>query len=121
MTQTRNILPALRSAAFVAVGTALMLAPLPLDLGAAALVTGMAAGTIAMALALAGTATDGRGTLPRSALAAYERGLGFGAVLAGLAFGLAGNPAAFGFFAAVGLVSLAVSTVTRLRTTLPLR
>ena len=121
MAQTRYILPALRSAALVALGTALILAPLPLDLGPAALITGMFAGTLAVALALAGTASDGRGTLPRSALAAYERGLGAGVVLAGLAFGLAGNPAALGFFAAVGLVSLTVSTVTRLRPTLPLR
>ena len=47
-------------------------------------------GALAVALALAGTETTGRGTIPLAAQAVYDRGLGVGLVLAAAAFGAAG-------------------------------
>ena len=78
MTIARLISPALRSGLLMAAGTALIGVPFALGLGAAAIVTGVAIGVIIVALALAGTAPSGRGTLPVSAQAVYDRGIGFG-------------------------------------------
>lgn len=96
-----------------AVGFAIMALPLVLGLGAAAAVTALILGAAIVGLAFAGTGVEGRGTLPLSAHAAYDRGLGLGLILAGLILGLAGNTGAVGFFALSGLVLLALSGVTR--------
>ena len=105
--------PAVRSGAVIAVGTALIAAPLMLGLSPAAMATGIAVGAIAVALGLAGTASEGRGTLPVASQAAYDRGLGVGLLGAGLAFGLAGELAALAVFGAVGLAALLVAALTR--------
>ena len=104
---------ALRSGLLVAAGAALMVAPLPLGLGFAAAVTGLVVGTLAIALGLTGTAPDGRGTLPLSAQAVYDRGLALGLMIAAVAFGLADQDAALTFFGGAGLTVLAVATSTR--------
>ena len=113
MSLSRTFSPALRSGLVVAAGAVLIIAPLALGLSNAAAATGLAAGVIAVALGLAGTADTGRGTLPMSAQSSYDVGLGIGLVLAGAAFGLAGQPASLAFFAAVGVATLAITATTR--------
>ncbi len=109
----RLLSPALRSGLLVAAGGALIVSPLLVGLSASAIVTGIAIGAVAMALGLAGTAPEGRGTLPVSAQAVYDRGLALGLVLAGIFFGLAGQPAALAFFGAAGMAALLIATATR--------
>lgn len=113
MTLTRLISPALRSGLMVAAGTALIVAPFGLGLTVAAVVTGIGVGVLAVALGLAGTAPDGRGTLPVSAQAVFDRGLAMGLLVTGIAFGLAGQPGALYFFGAAGLAALLLSSTTR--------
>jgi hypothetical protein len=113
MTLVRLISPALRSALMLAAGTVLLLGPPLLGLSAAAVVTGVAVGTLAMALGIAGTGVDGPGTLPISAHAAYDRGLAIGLLLAAGILGLGGDQAALAFFGASGLATLVMTSVTR--------
>ena len=113
MSVSRTFTPALRSGLVVAIGALLIAAPLVIGLGEAAVATGLATGVIAIALGLAGTADTGRGTLPLSAQASYDAGLGLGLLLAAFAFGLAGQPASLAFFAVVGLTALAITATTR--------
>jgi hypothetical protein len=113
MTIARLISPALRSGLLMAAGTALIGVPFALGLGAAAIVTGLAIGVVLVALALAGTAPDGRGTLPVSAQAVYDRGIGFGLVLVAAIFGVAGDGGAAILFALAGLSALVVTSITR--------
>src|SRR3712207_6670279 len=113
MDYTRSITPSLRAGLLVAVGSALLAVPFAVGLSVAAVVTAGAAGVVAVGLGLAGTATSGRGTLPLSAHAAYDRGLALGLALAGLAFGVAGEPGALAFFIVAGTVLLALVSATR--------
>jgi hypothetical protein len=113
MSVSRTFTPALRSGLVLASGAVLIVAPLALGLSNAAAATGLAVGVIAVALGLAGTADTGRGTLPASAQSSYDAGLGIGLLLAGVAFGLAGQPASLAFFAAVGVATLAITATTR--------
>jgi hypothetical protein len=113
MTVVRLISPAMRSGLLMLAGSALIVAPVALGLDVAAIVTGVVVGALAVALGLAGTAADGRGTLPVSAQAVYDRGLALGLFLAGIVFGIAGDGGAMALFALAGLVALIVSTVTR--------
>jgi hypothetical protein len=113
MTLVRLISPSLRSAALMAAGCGLLVAPFALGLEASAIVTGTGLGILMVALAVAGTDTSGRGTLPVSAQAAYDRGLALGLLLVAAIFGLAGQIGALAVFAAVGSASLIVTAVTR--------
>jgi hypothetical protein len=113
MTLARLISPALRSGLLMAAGTALIGLPLALGLDAAAIVTGLAIGVMIVALALAGTAPSGRGTLPVSAQAVYDRGIGIGLLAVGVIFGLAGETGAGILFATAGLGALIVTSITR--------
>lgn len=113
MSASRNVSPALRSGLVLAAGAVLIVAPLALGLSPGAAATGLAVGVLAIALALAGTADSGRGTLPVSTQAAYDAGLGVGLLLAALAFGLAGQLGSLILFGAVGLVILAITSTTR--------
>jgi hypothetical protein len=113
MTVSRLISPAFRSGLLTASGTWLIVAPLFLGLAPAAIVTGMVVGAVAVALALAGTDADSRGTLPLSAQAVYDRGLALGLMVTALIFGIAGEPEAFLVFAAAGLATLVVTSITR--------
>jgi hypothetical protein len=113
MTIARLISPALRSGLLMAAGTALIGVPFVLALDAAAIVTGLVIGVLIVALALAGTAPSGRGTIPVSAQAVYDRGIGFGLLLVGLIFGVAGDAAAAALFATAGLAALIVTSITR--------
>jgi hypothetical protein len=113
VTIARLISPATRSGLLTLAGSALIVAPLALGLGTAALLTGMAVGIVAVALGVAGTDGSGRGVLPLSAQAGYDRGLGLGLIAAGIAFGLAGESGALALFVAAGLVALVVTSITR--------
>jgi hypothetical protein len=113
MTIARLISPALRSGLLMAAGTALIGVPFAIGLDAAAIVTGLTIGVVVVALALAGTATDGRGTLPVSAQAVFDRGIAFGLLIVGVVFGLAGDLGAAVLFATAGLAALIVTSITR--------
>jgi hypothetical protein len=113
MTIARLISPAFRSGLLMAGGTALIALPTGFGLDAAAIVTGLALGVAIVALALAGTAPDGRGTLPVSAQAVYDRGIALGLLIVGVVFAVAGDPAAGLLFAAAGVGALIVTSITR--------
>lgn len=113
MTILRLISPALRSAALMAAGTGLIVFPLLLALDASAIVTALGLGVVMVALALAGTDSSGRGTLPVSAQAVYDRGLGLGLIVVAAIFGLADQTAAMAVFGVAGAASLIVTTITR--------
>ncbi len=113
MTVARLISPALRSGLLMSAGTALIGLPFAFGLGAAAIVTGLAIGVVIVALALAGTESSGRGTLPVSAQAVYDRGIGFGLLAVAVLFGVSGDLAAALLFATAGVAALIVTAITR--------
>ncbi|MEA2332532.1 MAG: hypothetical protein QOH58_2670 [Thermoleophilaceae bacterium] len=94
-------------------GTALIGVPLVLGLEPAAVVTGIAVGVVIVSLALAGTAPSGRGTLPVSAQAVYDRGIAIGLLAVAIVFGLADDLGAAALFAVAGLAALIVTSITR--------
>jgi hypothetical protein len=113
MTILRLIPLALRSGLLMLAGTALIVAPFALDLESAALVTAVAIGGVMVSLGLAGTDTTGRGTLPVSAHAVYDRGLALGLVLVAVMFAIADQTEAALVFGIAGTAALVVSTITR--------
>jgi hypothetical protein len=113
MGSSRVISHALRAALLVAAGSALIGVPFLMGLDAAPLVTGVLVGTLAIALGLAGTEPGGRGTLPLSAQAVYDRGLALGLLLSAGIFGIAGQLEAMGLFALAGIAALFMTAVTR--------
>ena len=113
MTILRLISPAMRSALILASGLALITIPFMLGLEPAAVATGAIVGIVMVALALAGTESSGRGTLPVSAQAVYDRGLAIGLMAAAALFALSGEQSATLVFAAAGVVTLIVTAITR--------
>ncbi len=97
-------------------GTALIGIPFALGLDAAAIVTGFVVGIAIVAVALAGTAPEGRGTLPVSAQAVYDRGIGVGLLVVAVMFGLSGDLGATALFGAAGVAALVVTSITRYST-----
>jgi hypothetical protein len=97
----------------IVAGTALLFLPVALGLGAAAILTGIVVGMIATGLGIAGTDTQGRGTLPLTAHAVYDRGLAVGLLLTGVLFGIADQHAALALFGGAGLAQLVVGSLTR--------
>ena len=94
-------------------GTALIVAPFALGLESAALVTAVAIGGVMVALGVAGTDTSGRGTLPVSAHAVYDRGIALGLVLVAVVFALADQLEAALVFGIAGVAALIVTSITR--------
>jgi hypothetical protein len=76
-------------------------------------VTGVTVGVFVVALALAGTASGGRGTLPVSAQAVYDRGIALGLLIVAVLFGISGDLGAALLFAVAGLTALIVTSITR--------
>src|SRR4051794_7948475 len=113
MTLARLISPALRSGLMVAAGSTLIVVPAALSLSSAVIVTGIAAGGLAMALGLAGTDNQGRGTLSLSAQAVYDRLLALALLSAGVLFGLAGQRHELELFGVLGLSTLLVAAPPR--------
>jgi hypothetical protein len=103
----------MRAALLIVAGSVLITGPFLMGLGAAALVTGVIVGTLAVALGLAGTEPGSRGSLPLSAQSVYDRGLALGLLLSAGIFALAGEPGAMALFAAAGIAALVVTSVTR--------
>jgi hypothetical protein len=112
MTILRLISPALRSALIMTAGLALISAPIILGLDAAAVATALIVGVVMVALALAGTESSGRGTLPVSAQAVYDRGTALGLLLVAVIFGLADEPEAAIMFGVAGVAALVVASIT---------
>ena len=113
MTVARLISPALRSGLMISVGTTLMMVPVVVGMSPAAVVTGIAIGALQVSLGIAGTGTQGRGTLPISAQAVYDRGMALGLLMVGLLFGIVGDRASLALFGAAGLAALIVTVTTR--------
>jgi hypothetical protein len=113
MTILRVISPAMRSALILASGLALITIPFMLGLEPAAVATGVIVGVVMVALALAGTEPAGRGTLPVSAQAVYDRGMAIGLMAAAALFALSGELSATLVFAAAGIATLIVTAITR--------
>ena len=113
MSSKHLISHALRAGLLMVAGTALIAGPFLLGLDAAAIVTGILVGTLAIALGLAGTEPGGRGTLPLSAQAVYDRGLALGLLLSAGIFAAAGQIEAMALFAAAGIAALVMTSVTR--------
>jgi hypothetical protein len=113
MTVLRLIPLGLRSGLLMLAGTTLIAAPFALGLSAAALVTAVAVGGVMVALGLAGTDTSGRGTLPVSAHAVYDRGIALGLLLTAVVFGTASETEAALMFGVAGVAALVVTTITR--------
>ena len=82
-------------------------------LSTAAAAFGLVVGTLTIALGLAGTEDYGRGTIPILAQAAYDLGLAAGLLLAGIAFGVTGQPWALALFAVAGLATGLIATNTK--------
>jgi hypothetical protein len=116
MTVLRLIPPALRSGLLMLAGAGLIVAPFVLGFDAAALVTAVGLGGIMVALAVAGTDSSGRGTLPVSAQAVYDRGIALGLLLTALLFGVARETEAALVFAIAGAGALLVTMITRYST-----
>ena len=113
MTLARLISPALRSGLLISVGTALMVLPLVVGVAPAVVVTGIGVGALAVALGIAGTDSQGRGTLPVSVQAVYDRGLALGLLAVGVLYGVLGDEAALALFGGAGLAVLLVTVTTR--------
>lgn len=113
MSFSRLVSPGLRAALLVGIGSALFAGPFALGLSMAAVATGVVVGVLAIGLGLAGTAPEGRGTIPLAAHAAYDVGLAIGLALAAIAFAVTGEAGAALFFFVTGLVQLALGAATR--------
>jgi hypothetical protein len=113
MTLLRLIPLALRSGLLMLAGAGLIAAPFALALDAAALVTAVGIGGIMIALAVAGTDSSGRGTLPVSAQAVYDRGIAVGLVLTAAIFAAADQSEAGLMFGIAGVAALIVTSITR--------
>jgi hypothetical protein len=113
MTVLRLIPLALRSGLLMVAGAGLITAPFVLGLDAAALVTAVGIGGIMVALAVAGTDSSGRGTLPVSAQAVYDRGIAVGLLLTAVLFGAASETEAALVFGIAGAAALIVTSITR--------
>ena len=97
----------------MAAGVGLIAGPTLLGAGPAALITGLVLGALAIELGVAGTASEGRGTLPISAHAVYDRALALGLFLAAGILGVTGETEAAPVFAAAGALALVVTSITR--------
>ena len=113
MSHFRVITHAIRAGLLMVAGSALIAGPFLLGLATAALVTGVVVGALAIALGVAGTEPGTRGSLPLSAQATYDRGLGVGLIASAGLFTLWGEPEAALLFAGAGLAALLMTTVVR--------
>jgi hypothetical protein len=113
MTIARIIPAPTRAALLMAAGFVLMIAPLVLEMSGAAIATGVLLGVVTVGLGVSGTATEGRGTLPFSIHALYDRALAVGLIATALIFGATGEGAALVFFTAAGVATLVLALVTR--------
>src|SRR6185436_17168622 len=82
--------------------TALIGVPFALGLSLDATLTAVVIGSILLGLAISATATEGRGTLPLSAHAAYDAAIALVLIGAAIVFGVAGQDLALVVLLAAG-------------------
>ena len=92
--------------------SALIGMPFMLGLSFDATLTAAVIGAALFGLAVSATASEGRGTLPISAHAAYDAAIGLVLVVSALIFGATGEAAALIFLLAAGAVQLLLNSVT---------
>lgn len=103
----------LHAALELVTATALIGLPFAIGLSIDATITAAAIGAVLFGLAISATATDGRGTLPLGAHAAYDAAIAFVLIVAALVFGATGEPGALIFLLAAGSAQLLLNSVTR--------
>lgn len=113
VTAARLISPETRSALVMALGAILIGVPIVLGLSLAAIVASLVIGVFVLGLGLAGTASDGRGTVPVTTHMVFDQGLAIGLLLSALAFAFTGDAPAVLLFGLTGLVQLAITATTR--------
>src|SRR3954454_9473890 len=113
MTLARLISPALRSGLLISVGTVLMVLPFVTGMNPDVVVTGIFVGALQTTLGIAGTDSQGRGTIPVSAQAVYDRGLAVGLLAIAVLYGIVGDPMALLLFGVSGVATLLVTITTR--------
>lgn len=96
----------------LASASALLLVPFAIGLSFGATVTAAVIGSLLFGLAISGTASDGRGTLPLSAHAAFDSLLAFLLIAAAVAFGIAGDQLALALLLAIGALQLVLNSTT---------
>ena len=96
----------------LAIAGCLILLPYAAGLSAPAVMVGIAAGGLLAGLAISGSASQGRGTIPLSAHAVYDWAIATGLVCAGIVLGFVSGPAALIIFFAAGAAELALSAST---------
>jgi hypothetical protein len=94
-------------------GAALVLVPFLVGLGPAAAAVSVTVGVLAIGLALTASEPGARGSLPLSAHAAYDWGLGVSLLGAGAVFGLLDGAGSLAFFFLAGGLELALVAATR--------
>ncbi len=113
VTAARLISPDTRSALVVALGAILIGVPIVIGLSLSAIAASVVIGVFVLGLGLAGTAANGRGTIPVTTQMVFDQGLAFGLLLSGLAFAFAGDTPAVLLFGLAGLAQLFITAVTR--------
>lgn len=103
----------MHSALELLTAVALLAVPFAIGLSADAVITAGVLGIVLFGLAVSGTATEGRGTLPLSAHAAYDAAVALVLIGAAVAFGLAGQHTALAFLLAAGTAQLVLNSLTR--------
>jgi hypothetical protein len=93
--------------------TALIFLPFAIGLSLDATITAGALGVVLFGLAVSATDTEGRGTLPISAHAAYDAAVALVLIGAALVFGVAGEAPALVFLLTAGIAQLTLSGFTR--------
>ncbi len=113
MTLSRLIPLPVHGAVELAIGAALMVAPLAFGFGNAGMITAVLIGAGLVGLALSVGESGARGALPLSAHHAYDLGMVLGLLACAVALGVAGDPRASAVFAVVALAQALLTTNTR--------
>ena len=92
---------------------ALIAAPFALDMSLDATITAAVIGVVLFGLAISATDSEGRGTIPVSAHAAYDAAVALVLVGAAAVFGFAGEATALVFLLAAGTAQLTLNALTR--------
>ena len=103
----------LHAALELVTAVALMAVPFAIGLSLDATIAAGVIGVALFGLAVSATDSEGRGTLPISAHAAYDSAIALVLVGAAIAFGLAGEGAALALLLAAGMAQLVLNALTR--------
>jgi hypothetical protein len=103
----------LHAALELVTATALIAVPFTIGLSLNATITATVVGIVLFGLAVSATASEGRGTLPISAHAAYDAGVALVLIGAAIVFGVMGEVPALVFLLAAGVAQLTLNGFTR--------